>query len=301
MANKSIPEEYFNDVIYDSDDMETINARIRALEGFESDAGSSDEGDQIDLDPEEDPEDPEESDNDDLEVDSEEGSDSEDLSEEIDSDVDVDIIEDFGDEILLNLVPGNWFELKTYSLEKSEPFNKVRFEAYLRQHIETWHDKIAHIQGVANVDVPIKNIEFCLTDEKMFKISEMLQNEKRHPLITFHGTNSQNIAPITKGGYLIAGVDNVKRAHGAARGVGVYSSPHLSVAAGYASGNTRKIIVNFVLIGKPKLVADIEANVARDDKTKAYKDGTTTRILYGITMLISSDSERIIPVAVLTL
>jgi len=64
------------------------------------------------------------------------------------------------------------------------------------------------------------------------------------PKIVYHGTDSKNDNGISTNSLLIGGTRGVKVAHGTAHGRGIYCSPDLSTAAGYARGSIYVCLVH---------------------------------------------------------
>ena len=133
------------------------------------------------------------------------------------------------------------------------------------------------------------------------------------------------VQSILDGGYIIPGSKNtnnvIKKKHGSAYGIGVYSSPFFDKANYYAAANNGYvyILINIVLLGTFKMVppssgamntsaplrSSLRESVSPGDTFSqvplngCYADGSNTRIVFGLEQLVSADTTRIIPVGVM--
>ena len=152
----------------------------------------------------------------------------------------------------------------------------------------------------------VESIDFYL-DKKKFKLIEsMLELESRHPIITFHGTSFKAVESILQHGYIIPQLDknnSIARAtHGAAYGIGVYSSPFFDKAIYYTTPDKTHvyILINMVFLGKAKLIPPRGIGTDfRPPNNGVYCDGSNTRIVYGLEQLITGDASRVVPIAVM--
>lgn len=215
------------------------------------------------------------------------------------------------DKEFIYLMPGNWFELKNINKDKIQPYDLNMLKSEILQQINSRAEKLDFINSFLNYDnqnATVENITFNLDKDRFNKIAKVLSKETRHPIITFHGTKPDAVESIFKHGYIIPG-DNgmptmVKKAHGAAYGTGIYSSPFFNKANYYATPDANGyiyIIVNILFPGKAILIPPLHTpNIQKGRPTQGfYPDGTNTRIVYGLEQIISADPDRIIPIAVM--
>lgn len=213
------------------------------------------------------------------------------------------------------LQPGNWFELKNIKQEKLMPYEIDSLQQEVLDQVTNRSSKLDFINihfGSVYTKKIIENITFHLDKKKFTTINSMLASESkpaRHPIITFHGTTSLNVVnSILDQGYIIPGLDknnHIKAKHGAAYGIGVYTSPHLDKCLYYTQADNTGyvyVLINLTFLGKMKLIIsgikDENTNVTKI-VNGAYPDGFNTRIVSGLEQLISADPNRVIPIAVM--
>jgi hypothetical protein len=209
------------------------------------------------------------------------------------------------------LVPGNWFELKNINKEKVCPYDIDMLKNEIINQITSRSDKLSFINltfGSSHTKTE-ENIEFYLSDEKFQSMIKILESESRHPIITFHGTTYQAVQSILENGYVVPGLNDtktdviVKRTHGAAYGIGVYTSPFFDKAMQYTTTHNDKcvyILINMLFPGKIKLIPP--GGIGTDFKKPingTYADGSNTRIVYGLEQIITADAGKVIPIAVM--
>lgn len=213
---------------------------------------------------------------------------------------------------IICLMPGNWYELRKFNLEKTIPYDINSLKEEILSQVNDRYNKLNFIEISFFSKYAQKNIEsidFYINKEKMKCMNQFLQNEKRHPIVTFHGTTNINtVESIIKHGYIIPGMANglnVIKAHGSAYGTGVYSSPHFEKSMGYTIPDQTKyvyIIINLLFLGVMKLIP-FDSSLTSDLHTKPinghYSDNTNTRIVYGMDQIISADPSRVVPIAVM--
>ena len=202
------------------------------------------------------------------------------------------------------LNPGNWFELKNISKDTTFPFDIETFKNEILNQVNDRSEKLSFIDlsfGKKYHKTTITNIEFYLDQEKFTNMANMISNESRHPIITFHGTSKAAVESILASGYIIPGQNsNVKNKHGTAFGIGIYSSPFFDKAVYYTIPDNDKniyVLINIVMLGKMKLGNSFKSNDR--PKNGTYSDGSNTNVVYGLDQLISADPTRIIPVAIM--
>jgi hypothetical protein len=216
-------------------------------------------------------------------------------------------------------MPGNWFELKNINIDKIYPYDRESFKEEILNQVSDRSEKLRFINlsfGSAYHNNIIEDIEFYLDEKKFSRMIEILKTETRHPIITFHGTSLDAVNSILANGYIIPGStfceqkgkskkNNtiVKKAHGSAYGIGIYSSPFFDKAMYYTKPDNAKyvyILINIVFLGTMKLIpistnfTDLKAPV-----NGIYSDGSNTRIVYGLEQLVIAESKRIFPIAVI--
>lgn len=195
------------------------------------------------------------------------------------------------------LEPGNWFELKSINKKRTTPYdlNKLQEEVMNQFLNKSDNLKIIDISfGQIYKNITIADIKIELDNKKFNKISGILESETRHPIITFHGTNSiDTVKSILETGYLIPGVNNkLKIAHGAIYGNGVYSSPHFDKALSYTKPDNSAyvyMLINMVFLGKVQLIPPGQS-------IKSIDKSVETRVVFGLEQLVSTNSNKIIPV-----
>jgi hypothetical protein len=207
------------------------------------------------------------------------------------------------DEPLISLVPGNWFELKPYLINASQPYTLDMLRGEIYTQVASHEKKLDFIavKYPKKYAKPVMEDIIITMDEVKFKQAiELIPNEKYHPMITFHGTTSVDIMDnINKVGYVLPGeIDptsgkRIAASHGAAYGSGVYTSPHFDKALYYThpTATHAYMLVNLVFPGLVKMI---------DPKTllTGSDGGKFTRIVYGLDQIISFESKRVIPVGV---
>ena len=209
------------------------------------------------------------------------------------------------------LCPGNWFDLRTFNKEQSQPFDLFSLQKEIYDQVNARDKNLEFIKesypnGYGKSE--LSDIEFRLNDSTINKFSKMMKTERMHPIITFHGTpRKENVESIFNTGYIIPGttVNGVtsKTNAGAVFGTGIYSSPHFNKAQSYTAPDNSKMIyvlINLLFLGKMKLIPPSKLGVDFSaPQNGVYADGTNTRIVYGLDQIISADTSRIIPVGVM--
>ncbi|XWV26928.1 hypothetical protein QJ857_gp0121 [Tupanvirus soda lake] len=217
-----------------------------------------------------------------------------------------------GDEFVY-LMPGSWFELKNINHDKTYPFDINALKNEILNQVNSRSEKLSFIDltfGAMYRKNTVEDIIFYLDNEKFNTIAKLLQNEKRHPIITFHGTSLTAVNSILASGYIVPGSRDKKKSdvivskkHGSAYGIGIYSSPFFDKAMNYTKPIDTKyvyILINMVFLGVMKMIppggsyTDFKPPV-----NGVYADGSNTRVVYGLEQLVSANSERIVPVAVM--
>ena len=204
---------------------------------------------------------------------------------------------------------GNWFELRNINTDKMFPFDIEMLKNEILEQINNRSDKLSFINITFHSKYPkstIESIDFYLDKSKFSKIAQMISAETRHPIITFHGTsNLDAVKSILKNGYIIPDSNNsIKKTHGSAYGCGIYSSPFFEKAMYYTTPDKIKyvyVLINIVLLAKMKLIPPTgDQNIDQKPPINGcYNDQTNTRVVYGLDQLVSADSNRIFPVAVM--
>lgn len=198
------------------------------------------------------------------------------------------------------LVPGNWFELKNINKEKVQPYNRKSLKEEILNQVFNRSENLKIIDitfGQPYKNIKDEDITMYLDREKFNKINKVLQSEMRHPIITFHGTNSLiTVESILAEGYIVPGTNKkVKVRNGSMYGNGVYSSPHFDKALAYTRPDESKcvyILINILFLGKAKMISPNVFNKI-EDKT------IDTKIVFGLDQIISIDENKIIPVGVI--
>ncbi len=219
------------------------------------------------------------------------------------------------DSEFIYLVPGNWFEIKNIDQDKTCPYDIENLKAEITNQINNRNEKLDLINisfGGTHGKNIIEEIIFYLDEEKMATMIKIMSTEKRHPIITFHGTNAAAVNSILENGYIIPQLNKnngvgTKVAHGAVYGIGVYTSPFYDKAYSYCKSSTDKyvyLLINMVFLGVVKLIPPNSTCVTKITDYSApingiYTDGSNTRIVYGLEQVISADSSKVFPVAVL--
>ena len=197
------------------------------------------------------------------------------------------------------LIPGNWFELKNLIAAKTYPYDIGTFKTEILSQVNSRAEKLSFINnsiGVRYTNAKIIDITFYLDNNKFNSMANILSLEKRHPVITFHGTSSfDTVKSILEHGYIIPGITNIKtgimvhKAHGSIYGIGVYSSPFFDKANCYTTPDKDGyvyILINIVFLGIARLVSngmqDIDHKAPINGK---YSDGINTRLSKNIMFL----------------
>ena len=211
---------------------------------------------------------------------------------------------------MLNLVPGNWFELKNINKEKIDSYDIDSFKKEILSQVNDRSEKLDFVDRTFLAKYPkahIDEITFHLDNSKFKRLAKILESEKRHPIITFHGTtNLTIIKSILEHGYIIPGQQNeiiVKKKHGSAYGSGIYSSPFLDKSLFYTMPDNVKcvyVLINLQFLGTMKLIPPNGEYVDfKPPMQGVYPDGSNTRIVYGLEQVISADPQRVVPIAVI--
>jgi hypothetical protein len=210
------------------------------------------------------------------------------------------------------LMPGNWFELKNINLNKSFPYDINMLKEEILSQVNNRADKLSFINltfGKKYGKSVVEEIIFYLDENKFSGMIEMQKSEKRHPIITFHGTSSDAVKSILANGYIVPSCGKkktdmiVKKVHGSAYGIGIYSSPHFDKSMCYTVPDNVKyvyVLINMVFLGVMKMIPP--CGVIVDNKPPVngvYLDGSNTRIVYGLDQLVSANPNKIFPVAVM--
>jgi hypothetical protein len=196
------------------------------------------------------------------------------------------------------LVPGNWFDLKNINKDKTYPYDLESLKAEILNQVSNRSENLRHINlnfGNQYKNATEYDIEMRFDEAKFNKISQLLSEETRHPIISFHGTSPSAIESIFRKGYLIPGKDGVKVKHGAVYGNGVYSSPHFDKALMYSHPDESKcvyVLVNLLFLGKARLIPP-NKEFGMEDKT------IDTKIVFGLEQIVSTNSDKIVPVGVI--
>ena len=209
------------------------------------------------------------------------------------------------------LMPGNWFELKNINPDKIYPYGMDSLKEEILNQVNNRSEKLELINssfGSKHNNNIVESITFHLNEKKFSSMIKMLGSEKRHPIITFHGTSLEAVNSILATSYIIPGAnknktDTIIKTHGSMYGTGIYSSPFFDKAMQYTTAGTTKyvyILINVVFLGTMKLIPP--NNRLTDFKLPVngkYSDNSNTRIVYGLEQLISADPDKIVPVAVM--
>ena len=205
------------------------------------------------------------------------------------------------------LQPGNWFELKNMDNDKKFPYDLGTLSAEILNQVKNRSTNLDFIDihfGSKYKKKEIEDIVFYLDEEKFSLIQKMIENETRHPIITFHGTTSATIVEsILQKGYIIPGTNKtVKVRNGTAYGAGIYTSPHLDKCLCYTQVDNSGyvyVLINLLFLGKFKLIPPNNSAPSATIKNGTYSNGFNTHIVYGLEQLISADSKRVMSVAVM--
>lgn len=228
------------------------------------------------------------------------------ISESSDDEIASAIPDVFDDETYMYLMPGDWYQLKNIDHSKTFPYNLQTLQQEIVNQINSNADKLEFIRQSMNF--PTKRglkyeIDFHLDQTKFNLMADLLVGEKRHPIITFHGTNIAATNAIISNGYAIAGLEGgVRIANGAVYGKGVYSSPFYDKATYYARNDNGvvHILVNMMFLGVIKMIPASNSMTNLSDPVDGlFSDGSNTRVVYGLDQIICASSQRVIPVAVI--
>ena len=145
-----------------------------------------------------------------------------------------------------------------------------------------------------------ESYEFHIDKLMIAKMNSLLQDEKMHPILTFHGTEKDICYKIIEMGYRVPGKDGVKIRHGNAWGPGIYTSPFFDFASNYAGrGKIEKYhLINLVFLGKHKMIGTRDNIRIVDDR---FTNNTDTKIIFGYSQVISSDTNRVFPLGIMKL
>ena len=209
------------------------------------------------------------------------------------------------------LIPGNWFELKNMIPERLQPYDSDMLKEEILNQVNNRAEKL----DVFNTkfcrmyqNAEVESITFHLDKNKFDQIAKILTKERRHPIITFHGTKPDVIDSILKNGYIMPGdktsPTKISVAHGSMYGTGIYSSSFFDKASCYTVADANAyvyILINILFPGKAILIPPhTMTNITLSQPTNGrYPDGTNTRIVYGLDQVISADPARIVPVGVM--
>ena len=217
--------------------------------------------------------------------------------------------EQLDEEQYVNLVPGNWFELKNINRSKTFPYGIDDFKNELINQIINRSEKLETINSPflnRYKNTKIDDIEFYLPDTKFNEIVAKCETETRHPVIAFHGSTKDAVDSILKTGYSIPKIDNknIRVRNGSMYGLGVYTSPFFDKAISYSpvcpNDKYMRLIVNIVFLGKMKLIPPIPSrNNLSDPVNGFYADNSNTRVVYGLEQIISAKSDNVIPIAII--
>jgi len=210
------------------------------------------------------------------------------------------------------LMPGNWFELKNINSEKTCPYDIDNLKQEILNQVSTRSDKLGFINisfGTKYAKTNIDNITFHLDKKKFHQIADSLSSETRHPIITFHGTNSlDTVNSILKHGYIIPDSNDtnvvIHKTHGSAYGIGIYSSVFFDKSLSYTTPDHTKnvyILINIVFLGVMKMIPP-NGKLGVDNKKPVngkYSDGSNTHVVFGLDQLVSADPMKIIPIGVM--
>jgi hypothetical protein len=197
-----------------------------------------------------------------------------------------------------------WFgmnQLKPSDKDNKFPYDIDSFQNEVIKQISVRDKTLDQIKVKFSERYPEKlfdhEITFHLTEHKFQHIASLIPDEKLHPILAFHGSSPSCINNIIDNGYDMPGTGHVKR-HGNF-GCGIYTSPFFDKANNYSIQDTGKniyLIVNLVLPGKHRMISDISTHYP-DPVNGVHGDGSNTHIIYGISEIISADSNRVVPIA----
>jgi len=182
-------------------------------------------------------------------------------------------------------------------MDKAMPYDAESLIAEILNQVHNRAENLKIIDityGKVYKNIKNEDISFCLDKKKFNKIAAALQTEKRHPIITFHGTDClKTVNAIINEGYIIPGTNkNVRVKNGAMYGKGIYSSPHFDKALAYTRPDNEGcvyVLINFMLLGVAKMISP-ERLVKTEDKSVDHN------IVFGLDQIITKDKDKIIPV-----
>lgn len=201
-------------------------------------------------------------------------------------------------------MPGNWFELKNKDNDKLVPLGLEEFKRQVTEQINGRSLFLDNINSHWNHKArKVNDISFILDEERFQRLIDLNENETRHPIITFHGTNANATAAILRDGYRAPGVNGGRQAHGSMYGPGVYSSHFVDKACCYVLGNRGgiELIVNLLFLGTVKMIPVSMHGGRGAPKNGIYPDNSNTHVVFGLDQVISADPERVVPIATLRL
>lgn len=207
----------------------------------------------------------------------------------------------------LYLTPGNWFEIKNISEKNLFPFDLQTFQDEVKTQISDRYEKLGIIESMYNHKANRDDISdiFFYVDEEIFQLLiNKTSEQKRHPILTFHGSKIESINSIMNNGYEIPGMpgSTIKVAHGQMYGPGIYTSSFYNKAISYSTMSDEHyyVIVNMVFLGKFKLIPVSTSSVCRALPTGGKFPGDIdTKVVYGLDQIISADKSNVVPIAVM--
>lgn len=197
----------------------------------------------------------------------------------------------------------NWFLLQQKIPTKLEPFSIETFKIEVERQLND-PNKLETIELTFGKHYPnykIELVDFNIDDAKFEKMIKLSENEKNHPMLTFHGTSITSVRSILNEGYKVPTTrsakvkNNITIKNGAMYGYGVYTSPFFDKAMYYTVPENEHyvyLIVNFLVLGKIKLIPPIPSQL---------QNNSDTNIVFGLEQIISSDPNLVIPIAILTI
>ena len=218
-----------------------------------------------------------------------------------------------GDTFLFLHAGSNWSTMDhmTSGDERLFPYDSVSLQEEITRQLQDRHmntGMFAYSKSLGSIKFDEK-IDFRITEEKMDRMQMFLADEKIHPIITFHGTNIEKAESIFENGYLIPGCAKnkvkVRVANGQVYGPGVYTTLFHGMAARYARPDGTSysyVLVNLIFPGKFKLIPDKPTGTREPVPTDGvFKDGTNTKIIFGLSQFICADPDRVVPLALMAI
>ena len=204
-------------------------------------------------------------------------------------------------------MPGNWFSIRNMNKKKLFPYDLDSFKEEIISQVTERSEKLADIETCYNSKnklITKEKITFYIDENKFRKIQKLASKEKRHPIITFHGTSNKATDAIINSKYIIPQMEKgkVHVSHGAMYGIGVYSSPFFDKAKCYTGKQTSstRLIINILFLGTMKMIPQFGGIVDKMPPIEGlYVDNSNTHVVYGLDQIISADPERVIPVAII--